>query len=214
MVVNPLNRNCVLLDLMTDGNLDVIHDLRRNDQLDDRNLDVTKAGNRDHRMNGMGDLNLDGNHVNRNYAPRDLRTGVNLLNRSCVRHDLTMVVSLDVNRGRRMSGRLDDLRMNVTDDRKMGGNHVNRSCVRHDLKMDVNLDEMNLHGMLMDDLNMSCDRMSHDHLRCDHLMMHHHDKNQMGGKSLDVMNLDGKMMNRHVIHRMKVCPKTDDQKMI
>ena len=56
--------------------------------------------------------------------------------------------------------------------------------------------------------------MSRDHLRCDHLMMHHHDKNQMGGKSLDVMNLDGKMMNRHVIHRMKVCPKTDDQKMI
>jgi hypothetical protein len=113
-----------------------------------------------------------------------------------------------------MSDRLDDLRMNVTDDRKMDGNHVNRNYAPHDLKMDVNLDEMNLHGMLMDDLNMSCDRMSHDHLQCDHLMMRHHDRNLMGGKNLGAKNPDERMMIRHVIHRKKVCPKTDDQKKI
>ena len=63
------------------------------------------------------------------------------------RNDLTMVVSLVVNRGHRMSDRLDDLRMNVTDDRKMDGNHVNRNYAPHDLKMVVNLDAMSHHVM-------------------------------------------------------------------
>ena len=53
--------------------------------------------------------------------------------------------------------------------------------------------------------------MSRDHLQYDHRMMRHHDKNQMGGKNLDVMNQDGKMMNHRVIRRMKVGPKTDDR---
>ena len=61
---------------------------------------------------------------------------------------------------------------------------------------------------------MSCDRMSHDHLRYDHLMMRRHDTNPMDGKSLGAMILDVKMTIRHVIHRMMVCPKTDDRKMI
>jgi hypothetical protein len=125
--------------------------------------------------------------------------------------DRNLVVSLE-NRGH--ANRLDDLHMNVMDDLNLDANHVNRNCAPHDLKMDVNLDGMSHHVMLMDDLNMSCDRMSHDHLQCDHLMMRHRDTNRMDGKNLDVMNLDGKMMNHHVIHRMKVCPKTDDQKMI
>ena len=56
--------------------------------------------------------------------------------------------------------------------------------------------------------------MSHDHLRCDHLMMRRRDTNRMDGKNLGAMILDVKMMIRHVIHRMMVCPKTDDRKMI
>jgi len=31
---------------------------------------------------------------------------------------------------------------------------------------------------------------------------------------MDGMNLDGKMKIHHVIHRMMVCPKMDDRKMI
>ena len=128
------------------------------------------------------------------------------------RNDLTMVVSLVVNRGHRMSDRLDDLRMNVTDDRKMDGNHVNRNYAPRDLKMDANLDVMSHHVMLMGDLNMSCDRMSHDHLQYDHRMMHRRDMNlSLVVMILDVMNLDGKMMNHRVIRRMKVGPKTDDR---
>ena len=57
--------------------------------------------------------------------------------------------------------------------------------------------------------------MSHDHLQCDHQMMRHRDTNRMDVKNLGVKNLDAmKMMNHRVNHRMKVCPKTDDRKMI
>jgi hypothetical protein len=59
------------------------------------------------------DLKTDGNHVNRNYAPRDLM----------------MDASLDVSR---------DLRMSVTGDRNLVANRVNRNCVRRDLKMGGN----------------------------------------------------------------------------
>ena len=67
---------------------------------------------------------------------------------------------------------------------------------------------------------MSCDRMSHDHLQCDLQMMRHRDTNRMDVKNLGVKNLDAmKMMNHRVNRRMmddlmKVCPMTDDQKMI
>ena len=183
-------------DLKMGGTTDVSHGHRMNDLLDDLNVDV----NRDHRMNVTDD---------RHDLKMDETTDVNLCHRMNVmddRNDLTMVVSLDVNRGRRMSDRLDD--------RKMDGNHVNRNFAPHDPKMVANLDGMNLHVRLMDDLNMSCDRMSHDHLRCDHLKMRHRDTNPMDGKSLGAMILDVKMTIRHVIHRMMVCPKTDDRKMI
>ena len=84
----------------------------------------------DHRMNGTddrNDLKTDGNHVNRNYAPRDLM----------------MDASLDVSLCLRMSDRLDDHSMD--DDLMTDVNRVNRNCVRRDLKMDVNLDGKNLH---------------------------------------------------------------------
>ena len=82
-------------------------------------------------MNAMDDRN-------------DLMMDVNLLNRNCVRHDRIPDVNSDVNHGRRTSDRLDDLRMNVTDDRKMDGNHVNRNCAPRDRKMGGNLDVKNL----------------------------------------------------------------------
>lgn len=158
-------------DLKLGVNLDVSHDLCTNDQLDDHLKDDDRHDVLDvRRMNEMDD-----------------------------RSDLTMVVSLDVSLDvslcHRRSDRLDDHRMNVTDDRNLDGNHVNRNYAPRGLKMDVNLDAMSHHAMLMDDLSMNCDRMSRDHLRCGHLKMRHRDKNQMGGKNLDVMILDGKLKN-------------------
>jgi hypothetical protein len=118
-----------------DRNLDVMMDvnrgLRMNDPLDDHlkgddHHDVPVG----HRMNGMDDLKMDANHVNRNYALRDLNLvvmtdvnlchrmndqlndqslGVNLLNRSYVRHDLNLVVMTDVNLCHRMNDPQDDL---------------------------------------------------------------------------------------------------------
>jgi hypothetical protein len=101
-------------------------------------------------------------------------------------------------------------RMNVMDDHSMDGSHGNRNYAPRDRMMDGNLDVKNLHVKLMDDLSMSCDRMSHDHLRCDRQMMRHRDKNRKVGMNLDAKNLDG-MMIHHGNHRMKVCPKTDDR---
>ena len=217
MDVNLLNRNCVRHDRIPDVNSDVNHGRRTSDRLDDLNLDAMTDVNLYRHTNGrLDDLNVDVNRDHRMNVTDDRHdlkmdetTDVNLCHRMNVmddRNDLTMVVSLDVNRGRRMSDRLDD--------RKMDGNHVNRNFAPHDPKMVANLDGMNLHVRLMDDLNMSCDRMSHDHLRCDHLKMRHRDTNPMDGKSLGAMILDVKMTIRHVIHRMMVCPKTDDRKMI
>jgi hypothetical protein len=131
-------------------------------------------------------------------------------------NDLNSDVMMDGNLCLRMSDPLDDhsmgdglmtvvslcLRMNETDDRndlKTDGNHVNRNYAPRDLMMDANLDAMSHRVMLMDDLNMSCDRMSHDHLRCDHRMMHHRDTNRMDG-----MNLDGKMKFHHDCRPKKV----------
>jgi hypothetical protein len=75
LVASRVIRNCVRCDLMTDGNLDVNHDHRMNVK-DDLNLDV----NRGHRMNvRLDDRKTDENHVNRNYAPRDLKMDANLV---------------------------------------------------------------------------------------------------------------------------------------
>ena len=148
-------------------------------------------------MNVTDDQNLGGNRVIRNY----------------VRHDLMTDESLDGNRDLRMNDLLDahsmdddhrdvlvDHRMNVTDELKMVGNLLNRNCVRHDRNLDVNLDAMNPRVKLMDDLNRSCDRMSHDHLRYDRLKLRHRDTNRKVG-----MNLDGTMKIHRGCH-----PKTDD----
>ena len=120
------------------------------------------------------DVNLDASRVNHN----------------CVRHD------------RKMGGRTvgnHDLRMNDLLVYQMTGvNLLTRNYAPRDPKMDVNLDAMNHRVMLMDDLNISCDQMSHDRLRCDHLMMRRHDTNRMDARNLDARNLD-------VNH-----PKTDD----
>ena len=158
-------------DDLHDQNL-VVNRVNRNYVRRDQKMVVMKGANHDHRMSVMGDRNdlmMVVCHVNRNCVRHDRKTDANLDGNLCRRmsdrlddrsdlmmvvnlyrhtnvmddrNDLTMVVSLDVSRGHRMSDLLDDLRMNVTDDRKMNENPVNRSCVRHDLKMDVNLDEM------------------------------------------------------------------------
>jgi hypothetical protein len=116
--------------------------------------------------------------------------------------------NLDVSRGLHMSDRLDDHSMDddhrdaLVDhhmsgmgDRKTDGNHVNRNYAPRDRKMGANLDAMNRRVKLMDDLNTSCDRMSHDHLRYDRLKMRHRDMNRMDGMNLDGKILDGKLKN-------------------
>lgn len=82
--MNLLNRSYALHDRKMGGNLDVNHDLHTNETGDriDLNLDVTKVGNRDHRMNGMDDQN-------------DLMMVVNLLNRNCALHDQNLVANSD-----------------------------------------------------------------------------------------------------------------------
>ena len=68
-----------LNDLNLDGNLDVNRGLHRNDPLVDLNLDVKTGENRGlHMSDLLGDLKTDGNHVNRNYAPRDLKMDASL----------------------------------------------------------------------------------------------------------------------------------------
>jgi len=68
---------------------------------------------------------------------------------------------------------------------------------------------------------MSCDRMSRGHLQSDHRMMRHRDTNRMDVKNLDVNHSKtDDPMHWHRVNRrmmddlMKVCPMTDDQKMI
>jgi hypothetical protein len=151
--------------------------LRMSDLLDDRNLDDDRRDALDdHHKNVMDDPSL----------------GVNLLNRNCVRHDLNLVVMTDVN----LCLRMNDLLAGHL----MDGSHVNRNYAPHDLTMDANLDAMNPRVKLMDDLNRSCDRMSHDHLRYDRLKLRHRDTNRKVG-----MNLDGTMKIHRGCH-----PKTDD----
>jgi hypothetical protein len=167
-----VNRNYAPRDLKMDVNLDVSHDLRRNDRLGDHYLDDDHHGVLVcHRTNVTGDrndLNLDVSRVNRNYVLRDQNLDVNLVvsrdhrmnamddrndlkmdgtmdaSRDHRRSDLLVGQNLGANRGHCMSDRLDDLRMNAMDDRKMDGNHVNRNYAPHDLKMVANLDGMNL----------------------------------------------------------------------
>jgi hypothetical protein len=165
-------------DLNLGVTMDASHDLRTNDRLDDHlkgddHHDVLV----DHRMNGMddrNDLKTDGNHVNRNYAPRDLMMDANL----------------DGNR---------DLRKNVMDDPSLGVNRVNRNYAPRVRKLGANLDAMNRRVKLMVYLNMNCDRMSHDHLRYDRQMMLHRDMNRKVGMNLDGKILDGKILDGKIL---------------
>jgi hypothetical protein len=190
----------------------------------------------DHHKNvtdDRNDLKMVVNHVSRNYVLPDQNLVVKMdvslylrMNGMDDRNDL----NLDVSLGLHMSDLLDDHstdddhhdalvghRKNGMDDRNdlmTDVNRVNRNYAPRDRKMGANLDAMNRPVKLMVYLSKSCDRMSHDHLRCGHLKMRHHDTNRMDGK-----NLDGKMKIHHVNRRMmddlmKVCPMSDDQKMI
>jgi hypothetical protein len=236
--VNHANRSRVHRDPKTGGNLNVSRDHRMN-VTDDRRKDASRVNRncvrRDRKMGAMTDVSHDhrrsdllddhsmvGNHVNRNCVRHDQNSVVTMGVNLCRRMNGTDDRMKDVNRGLHMSDRLDDHsmdddhrdvlvdhHMNGMGDRKRDGNHVNRNYAPRDRKMGANLDAMNRRVMLMVYLNTSCDRMSHDHLRCDRLKMRHRDMNRKVG-----MNLDGKMKIRHVIHRMKVCPKTDGRKKI
>ena len=164
MVVNHVNRNCVLLDRNLDvtkvGNRDhrkngmddrndlmMVVNLYRhtNDPLDDHLMD---DGHRDvlvgHRANVMDDLNLVVNRVNRNYVRRDQNLDASRANRNCDPHDLMTDVNLDDRKmGVKMDGNL-YRHTNVTDDRndlKMGGTtDVSRGHRMSDRLDDQNLD--------------------------------------------------------------------------
>ena len=237
--VSRVNRSCAPHDLKMDGSLVVNRGRRMNDRLgdlnlvakmdgnlcrhtnvtDDRNLGVTKVGNRDHRKNGMDDRN-------------DLMMVVCHVNRNCVRHDRKTDVNLDgttdVSRGLHMSDLLVDQNLDVNRVNRRTGVHLNAQLVyehrvdltidpecyvRRDQMTDVNLDAMSHRVKLTGDRSTSCDRMSRDHLQCDHQMMRHRDTNRMDVKNLGVKNLDAmKMMNHRVNRRMmddlmKVGPK-------
>ena len=155
--VSRVNRNYVRHDLMTDVNLDGNLCRRMSDRLDDQNLDVNRVNRncvrRDQKMDGttddrkMGvkmDVKMDGNLYRHTNVTDD-------------RNDLTMVVSLDVSRGHRMSDRLDDQNLDVSRVNRRTGVHLNAQLVyehrvdltidpecyvRHDLMTDVNLDAM------------------------------------------------------------------------
>jgi hypothetical protein len=99
---NHVNRSCVRHDLNLVLMMDVSRDLRMNDPLDDQMTGVNLGVSLCHRMNVtddlndlnldgnldvnrglhmsdlLGDLKTDGNHVNRNYAPRDLKMDASL----------------------------------------------------------------------------------------------------------------------------------------
>jgi len=225
-------------DQKLDGNLGVNLCRRMNDRLDDQMTDVMTDGSHDHRMSDLlDDHSMDDDHHgalvgHRKNGMDDRKTDEN----SDVSRGLHMSDRLD---DRRTDDDHHDVlvgrRKNVTDDRndlKTDGNHVNRGSGVHpnaqsvcehrvdlkidpecyaprDLMMDANLGAKNLHVMLMDDLSMSCDRMSHDHLQYDHQMMRHRDTNRMDGKMkihhVNHPKMDVRMHLNHVIHLMMVC---------
>ncbi|CAB4743575.1 unannotated protein [freshwater metagenome] len=84
-------------DQKMDGTTDVSHDLRRNDLPDDPNLGASRAirncVRRGLNLDVMTGVNLC-HHMNDRLD--DLKTDVNLLNRSCAPHDLKMVENFDV----------------------------------------------------------------------------------------------------------------------
>jgi hypothetical protein len=162
-------------DLMTDVNLDVSLYLHMNDPLGDHSMD---DDHRDvlvgHRMNGMvdrndlkmvlkmgvnlcrrmngtddrNDLKTDGNHVNRNYAPRDLMM------------DASLDVSLCLRMSDRLGGHLMGANLDAMNRRVKLMVYLSKSCdrmshdhLRCDRQMmrhrDTNrMDEKNLDGKM------------------------------------------------------------------
>jgi hypothetical protein len=90
--------------------MDVSRGLRRNDRLDDLNLDDDRHGQK---MVLMTDVS-HGHRMNVTDDRNDRKTGVNLCHRMNDllddRRDLNLVVKMDVSRGHRMNDLLDDRR--------------------------------------------------------------------------------------------------------
>ena len=150
--VSRVIRSCAPHDLKMDGSLVVNHDLRRSDRLDDRNLDVMMDASHANRMSGLLD--------DRNLG---VMTGVNhdrYMNVTDGRNDLTMVASLDVSRGHRMSETDDrsDRKMDVSRGHRMSGlldDHL-KDDDRHDALVDHRMnakDDLN-------DLNLDVNRVN------------------------------------------------------
>ena len=116
LVVNLLNRNCALRDRKTDENLDVNHDPRMNDRLDDHLMDDVRHG-----------LNLGASRANRNYVRRDRKTDENLnVNRDRHRSDLLDDHLMDDDH----HDALDGHHKNVMDDPSLGGTTDASLCLR------------------------------------------------------------------------------------
>jgi hypothetical protein len=87
------DRNDLNLDVMRDGS----HDHHMNDRLDDHSMDDDHHdaldGHHTNVTDDRSDLKTDGNHVNRNYAPRDLMMDGNL---DAMSHHVKLMVYLSM----------------------------------------------------------------------------------------------------------------------
>jgi hypothetical protein len=92
-----VNRNCARHDQKMGAKTDVSRDLRMNDLLDGHLKDDDRhdapVGHRKNGMDDRNDLKTDGNHVNRNYAPRDLMMVGNL---DAMSHHVKLMVYLSM----------------------------------------------------------------------------------------------------------------------
>jgi hypothetical protein len=133
---NHVSRNYVLPDRKMDGNLGGNLCLRMSDRLGDHSMDDDHRDVLvDHHMNGMGDRKTDGNHVNRNYAPRDPKMDVNL---DAMSHRVMLMVCLSksCDRMSRDHLRCDHLMMrrhdmNRMDGKNLDGNHPKKDDPTH-----------------------------------------------------------------------------------
>ena len=115
MVVNLLNRNCALHD----PKMDVSRGHHMNDPLVYRKTDENSDVNRDLRMNDqLDDLNLDASRANRNCVRRDQMTDVNL---DAMSHRAMLMVSLNMSCDRKSHDHLrcDHLKMPHRDTNRM-----------------------------------------------------------------------------------------------
>ena len=116
--------------LMDDDYHDALVGHRKNG-MDDLNLDVKTGENRDRRMNDLlDDLKTDGNHVNRNYAPRDLKMDANL---DAMNHHVKSMVylSMSCDRMSRDHLRCGHLKMHRHDTNRMDGKNLDGKMKIH-----------------------------------------------------------------------------------